>query len=162
MRVRELMTEKVTACTPDSTLAGVASRMWLGACGAVPVVDEARRVVGIVTDRDVCFAVTSLDRAPSDIRVREIMSGTPFTCSPDDDVRDALRTMADRHVRRLPVVDAGERLVGMLSVTDTILHAERAGGSPYAPDLPNDDVMEALRSVCRPAERRIDEAVLHA
>ncbi|MEO6324176.1 MAG: hypothetical protein ABIT01_15285 [Thermoanaerobaculia bacterium] len=51
MRVFELMTENVTACSLDSTLAGVASRMWLGSCGAGPVLDSAHRVVGVITIR---------------------------------------------------------------------------------------------------------------
>ena len=162
MRVRELMTKNVTACTVDSTLASVASRMWLGSCGAVPVLDAARRVVGIITDRDVCFAAGSKDRPASDIKVGEIISGKLYTCSPEDDVRDALRTMRDRRVRRLPVVDDSGRLVGILSVTDTILHAEHAEGRRPAPDLPYDDVMATLQSVCRPPVRVADEAELHA
>jgi CBS domain-containing protein len=162
MRVRELMTENVTTCSLDSTLAGVASRMWLGSCGAVPVLDAARKVVGIITDRDVCFGVASKDRTASDIQVKEIISGKLYTCSPDDDVRDALRMMGDRHVRRLPVVDDAGRLLGILSLTDTILHAERASNPRPGSDLPYDDVMDALRSVCRPPVRVADETELHA
>jgi CBS domain-containing protein len=162
MRVRELMTEKVTACTQDSTLAGVASRMWLGSCGAVPVLDSARRAVGIITDRDICFAVASQGRLASDIKVREVISGKLYTCSPDDDILDALHTMGSRHVRRLPVVDEAGQLVGILSVTDTILHAERPSKPQLAPDLPFDEVLDTLQSVCRPPVRVADEAELHA
>ena len=66
MLVRDVMTSHVTACRVDCSLASVASKMWLADCGAVPVLDDRSRVVGIVTDRDICFALAWKDRSRSD------------------------------------------------------------------------------------------------
>lgn len=156
MRVKDVMSTNVTACTPSSSLAGIASRMWLGSCGAIPVLDDERRIVGIVTDRDVCFAVASTGRPAKDVEVREITPGarTVYTCSPEDDVRDAVAVMRERRVRRLPVVDGEGRLRGMLSMTDAILHA---GG-----ELPCDEVLAALQALARAPRHVLDEAELHA
>src|SRR5690348_11969620 len=116
MKVRDAMTPNVTCCTLDSNLAGVASRMWLGSCGAVPVLDETARVVGIVTDRDVCFALAGSDRPATEVKVRELVARRPalYTCAADDELADALRRMRDRRVRRLPVVDAEGGVEGIL------------------------------------------------
>jgi CBS domain-containing protein len=129
--------------------------MWLGACGAVPVLDPEERVAGIITDRDVCFAVSGSDRPASDIRAKELVARARslYTCGPDDEVKDALRLMRDKRVRRLPVVDVEGRLLGILSLTDAILRADR---NAY------DDVMDALKTVCRAPQRSSDEALLHA
>jgi CBS domain-containing protein len=154
MKVREAMTPNPTTCSPESSLAGVASRMWLASCGAVPVVVGDGKVVGILTDRDICFAVSARDRPASDIRVSEVGSGTVYTCSEDDDLGDALRRMSACRVRRLPVVDVEGRLKGMLSLTDAILQKRSS--------LTSDDVVETLRSVCRPQPKVADPADLHA
>jgi len=159
MRVRDAMTANVTSCTLDSSLAGVASRMWLGSCGAVPVLDEECRVAGIITDRDICFAVAATDRSASEIKARELVARAKalYTCAADDDVKEALNVMRERRVRRLPVVDVEGRLEGILSMADAILHA-----TSEEPELAYEDVMEALRSLCRGPARPADEAGLHA
>ena len=160
MKVREAMTASVTTCGLESSLAGVASRMWLGACGAVPVVDSEGKVRGIITDRDVCFAATASDRPASEIKAHEVVARARvlYTCGPDDDVRDALRVMRDKRVRRLPVVDTDGRLLGLLSLTDAILKADRSG----LLDLGYDDVMGALQAICKGPARASQELELHA
>jgi len=160
MKVRDVMTANVTACGLESSLAGVASRMWLGACGAVPVLDDEGKVRGILTDRDLCFAVTASDRPASEIKAREVVARARvlYTVGPDDGVKQALRVMRDRRVRRLPVVDTEGRLLGMLSLTDAILKAE--GGSDG--EVPYQDVMDALQAICRGPARVAEEAELHA
>lgn len=157
MRVRDVMTRNVTACSPESTLAGVASRMWLGECGAVPVVDDARHVLGIVTDRDICFAVAGSDRPAAEIKAKELLARPRAlrTCRPDEDVEDALAHMREGRVRRLPVVDAESRLVGMLSMTDAVLYTEDGG-------IATEKVLSTLRTLGRAPARRLDEAELHA
>jgi CBS domain-containing protein len=160
MRVREAMTANVTSCTLESTLAGIASRMWLGSCGAVPVLDEGGRIAGIITDRDICFAVATTERPASEIKAKELVarSRVLYTCGAEDDVRDAVRLMREKRVRRLPVVDTDGRLVGILSMTDAILRADRRG----LHDLGYEEVMGALRSLCRTPERVPLESELHA
>jgi CBS domain-containing protein len=149
----------VTACTLESSLSKVAYRMWLGECGAVPVVDDHEKVVGIITDRDICFAVAVSERPAAEILAKELVDRSTglFTCRADDDVEDALGRMREQRVRRLPVVDADGRLEGILSMTDAIRHASAEEGA-----IPCAHVIGALQALGEAKVRRLDEAELHA
>ena len=120
MKVRELMTPQPTTVQPDATLGEVATLMKQQDCGSIPVV-EAGRLVGIVTDRDLVVRGIAAGVDPKTQSVSKVMSASPVTVSPDDDVTDAERKMADRQIRRLPVVEGG-RLVGII-VTAQIARA---------------------------------------
>jgi CBS domain-containing protein len=122
--------------------------MWDCDCGLVPVVDELKTLLGVITDRDICIATTSRSVVPSDIQVRDVMStGTVYTCRPDDDVRTALGTMGTHRVRRLPVVDRQNRLVGIISLCDVARHAEQRSGA----GVPSEEFIEALQSISTPS-----------
>jgi len=84
----------------------------------VPVVDQDGVVVAMLTDRDVCMAAFTQGRALGDIRISSAMSKSVWTCRPEDDVKLAEERMRHHRVRRLPVVDAEGRLVGILSLSD--------------------------------------------
>lgn len=126
MRVQDVMTSPAHSCTPDASLAAAALAMQEYGCGALPVLDNAGRPVGILTDRDVCMAVARKNRFPAAISVGEVMTLNPFTCGPRTDLSYALSVMADGHIRRLPVVDSDGRLVGILSFTDVLSSAQEA------------------------------------
>ena len=85
--------------------------------GAIPVKDEAGRLIGMLTDRDIVLRCVAAGRDPSRLPVEEIMSTGAVTAAPGEDVTAALSRMKAEQVRRLPVVE-GERLVGMLSLAD--------------------------------------------
>ena len=148
MKVRDLQTSDVQAVGPDTNLAAAAQIMWECDCGVVPVVDEDRIVVGMITDRDIAIATTTRSAAPADIQVRHVMTtGELHSCRPDDDVRDALNTMGEYRVRRLPVTDRQNRLVGILSLNDLVRHVNYRAGA----DVPGDEFIEALQSISTPA-----------
>jgi CBS domain-containing protein len=126
MRVQDVMTSPAHSCTPDASLAAAALAMQEYGCGALPVLDNAGRPVGILTDRDVCMAVARKNRFPASIPVREVMTLNPFTCGPGTDLGYAVNVMADGHIRRLPVVDANGRLVGILSLSDVLTSVQEA------------------------------------
>jgi CBS domain-containing protein len=126
MKVQDLMTSPARSCTPDTSLATAARLMGDYGCGALPVLDDAGRPVGILTDRDVCMAVARMNRFPSAIAVREAMTSNPSTCAPGSEIGDVLNLMATRRVRRLPVVDGEGRLVGILSQSDVISSVQDA------------------------------------
>jgi CBS domain-containing protein len=137
MKVRRIMTSNVAACSPDTILSAAAGLMWHYDCGVIPVIDENRKVVGVITDRDICMAAAMSNQPASQIVVSEIISGEVFACAPEDEVSEALATMQRRQVLRLPVVDRGGTLQGILSMNDIVLRAEdgrkRAGdGISYA------------------------------
>ena len=142
MKVQDIMTRDVKTCTTETTLPQVAKTMWSAGCGAVPVIDERGKVVGIVTDRDISMALINTGRRPSQVPAREAMTHPPHACGPEDDLQAALQTMRRFKVHRLPVLSAGGSLAGILSVDDIIVRA-------LAPDAPSSaDIVTALRQIC--------------
>lgn len=147
MQVRDIMTREAQCCGPDTNLAAAAKMMWDSDCGVLPILNLEGRVLGVVTDRDICMASSTRNRPPSAITVWETSSGKAITCHLDDDIRTALDLMERGKVRRLPVVDDEGVLQGMLSMNDLVLAAgEHRGRS--VPDLPVEDVVKTLKAIC--------------
>lgn len=148
MKVRDLMQSEVASCTPGTDLAAAAMIMWNKDCGVVPVVAPGtRKVIGVVTDRDVCMAVATTGKTPQQRTVDEVMARTPFTLRAEQSIMDAMLLMEREHLRRLPVVDANGSLIGILSINDLVM-ATRSGWSRTKPHLNPHDVMRALRGIC--------------
>jgi CBS domain-containing protein len=120
--------------------------MWAHDCGALPVTDHDRKVIGMITDRDICMAVAIKGQAPAAVTVWETVSGRAVTCHPDDDVAEALGLMGAQQLHRLPVTDQDGRLCGLISMNDLILHATQAKGKRL-PAPGYDDVMNALKGI---------------
>lgn len=120
MRIAEVMTPGPIACTPETTVAEAARLMWEGDCGVLPVV-EGRTLCGIVTDRDLFIALATRDARASELSVGSVAHTAPITCSPRDDVHQAMGKMKTHRVRRLPVVDDGGAVVGIVSMNDLVL-----------------------------------------
>jgi CBS domain-containing protein len=118
MKVQDLMTTEVGSCRAFDGADRAAQIMWERDCGAVPVLDQEGSVVAMLTDRDLCMAAMTQGRALSEIRVSSAMSKSLWACRPDDDLSQAEALMRMRKVRRLPVVDAEGRLLGILSLSD--------------------------------------------
>ena len=153
MKIQDLMTWEVDSCTPDSDLGSAAMTMWRRDCGFVPVVErDARKLVGVITDRDICMATATQRRDPYSLRVGDVMSKKLFTCSPADDARAALRIMKEGQVRRLPVVDPKGIVQGVISLNDLALAAQRTGrpgeGITFA------EVMEAFQAISKHRVRK--------
>ncbi|HUQ33225.1 MAG TPA: CBS domain-containing protein [Pyrinomonadaceae bacterium] len=142
MKVQDIMTTDVETCGPDSDLAAAAVIMWRRDCGSVPVVEEARRVVGMITDRDICMAVATRNKLASAIKVSEVISGRVYACAPEDSVRDALETMQSAQLRRLPVVDDEGTLHGILSINDVVLHSAKGRSKKH---VSHRDVIATLK-----------------
>ena len=123
MRIRDIMTRPAVVCGRHETLNGAARMMWEHDCGVVPVVDDEGRVVGILTDRDICMAAYTQGKSLAGIPVAEAMSRDVVSCRPGDFLESTIRVMADRQVRRLPVLDGDGRPVGMVSFSDLVRHA---------------------------------------
>ena len=149
MIVREIMNRDVTSCGPEATLEAAAILMWDNDCGTVAVVDAGGSAIGIITDRDICMAVALQHKAASEIQVQEIMSRQLFTCQPESDIMNALKTMSYQKVRRLPVTNASGQVEGIISIEDLIAHAERGRRGIQVPELSYDDTMTTLKAVCR-------------
>ncbi len=145
MTVRELQTSNVKTVSPDTDLAVVAKLMWEGDCGAVPVVTDDRKVIGMITDRDICIAAATRAKPPAEIRAGEVITNHGVhAVKPDDDVRVAMRTMRKHKVRRLPVVDREQPLAGIVSINDLAINA-----SPSLPDsVPAQEFLETFQAIC--------------
>ena len=116
MQVQEIMTQLVRSIGPSDTIFEAARAMADFDVGVLPVV-EGSRLVGMVTDRDIAVRSTAGGVSPS-MPVRRIMSTNVATCSPEDSIEEALGAMANEQVRRLPVCDEGDRLVGIIGLGD--------------------------------------------
>jgi len=121
MKVEQLMTRNVRTCRADDRLSLAAQIMWERDCGVVPVVgggDGAARVVGMLTDRDICMAAYTQGRSLGDIPVGSAMSRQVCSLRPSDAIGVALKVMETNQVRRVPVVDQEDQVVGLLSIAD--------------------------------------------
>ena len=142
MKVREIMTEPVLTCTAGTSLAIAARLMRDADYGTLPVVDSRRRLVGIITDRDICLSIAASQRSATNISVHETMTTQVLTAAPDDDVRVALSTMQSARVRRLPVCDGDGHLEGILSIEDIVMRGLEDGA------ITSGEIIAALRAMC--------------
>jgi CBS domain-containing protein len=120
MLVQDAMTRRAVTIGPEETLQVAARRMRELGIGALPVC-EADRLVGFLTDRDIVVRSAAEGRDPAWSTVRSAMTPQVIWCFEEDDIQDAAELMERRAVRRVMVLDAGKRLVGMLSVDDLAL-----------------------------------------
>ena len=145
MRVQDVMNRSVASCHPDASLAAAAGLMWENNCGQLPVVDGGK-VTAVITDRDICIALGTRNRRACELKVRDVTCRAAVVCHPDDDLRSALKIMAEEKVRRLPVVGREGTLVGILSLEDVTLQA-RHHGDTDRPPVSFEDVMNTLRAI---------------
>jgi|SRR5512132_1615749 CBS domain-containing protein len=128
----EVMTREPACCEPQDSIVRAAQLMKTEDVGAIPVVDSqaSRRLVGIITDRDIVVKVLAEGRAAEGASVRDAMTQNPVTVREDEDVNRAVSAMADRKVRRIPVVDANGSLLGIIAQADvaTRLHRDKTTG----------------------------------
>jgi CBS domain-containing protein len=151
MITKELMTTPPATCAPNTDLNAAVHAMRSHDCGFLPVVDSHQQLVGVLTDRDVCMAAGEERRPLGRISVAEAMSRPVFSCLADENLKTVLVTMAAHHVRRLPVIDKGGHLQGVLSIDDIVQAPQRRGGPSAA------EVVTALKSIC--GHRPIEAAV---
>ncbi len=119
MKIQEIMTKDPATVTPGTTVRDAAKLMQREDTGILPVVESegTKRLVGVVTDRDITIRIVAEQRDPQSIQVREVASTDLVTIDPQQDMSEALRLMAQHQVRRLPVVEEG-RLVGIVAQAD--------------------------------------------
>lgn len=143
MRCADVMTQEVFCCLPTDSLEEVASIMQSEDVGPVPIVKdlEGRRLIGIVTDRDIVLRAVASGLDPRKTAASEVMTRELVTCSGDDDVDSALELMARHQVRRLPVVDGGQQLVGIISQADIATRLDE-----------DEKVGEVVEEISRPTE----------
>lgn len=118
MKVDDIMTRDVRSCAPEESLSSAAQIMWEIDCGAVPVVDAERRVIGMITDRDICMASHLQGVILGDATVASAMARDIKCCGPHDSPATVQALMQQHKIRRVPVVDAERRLIGIITLAD--------------------------------------------
>jgi CBS domain-containing protein len=124
-RISEVMSSDVQTISPDATIEEAAQEMRDGDFGLLPVGDE-EQLLGVITDRDIAVRAVAEGRGPS-TPVREIMSEDVIWAHEDDSIEEAAEIMSDNQIRRLPVVNAEQRLVGIVSLGDFAVDASDIG-----------------------------------
>jgi len=147
MKVKELMTPDAKAIWLTESLADAAKLMWENDCGVLPIIKDGRKVVGLITDRDVCMASAMRDRNPSAISVEEVMTGQVYAVNAEDNIDQALQLMQQHQIRRLPVINPEGELQGILSMNDIVLHArpDAAAGD----SIEYGDVVKTYQAICQ-------------
>lgn len=123
MNVERWMTRTVHTCQPTDTLQTAAQLLWQHDLGSLPVVDADRRVLGVVTDRDLCMAAFTRGSTLAHHTVGSAMARQVTTIGPRDSIRRAHELLRGQQLRRLPVVDAENRLVGVITIQDLVLRS---------------------------------------
>jgi CBS domain-containing protein len=123
VRALDLMTRNVVTIRPNDTVERAARLMGDCDCGALPVTDTSGRLIGMVTDRDIAVRVAGRGIDPQQARVNECMTDETFACHANDSIKECMRQMARHQIRRLPVVNNRNQLVGIVSQADLARHA---------------------------------------
>ncbi len=149
MKVKDVMMRTPACCSPETNLGAAIEMLWTRNCGMLPIVDAKRKVIGVVTDRDLCVALGTRNRLAGQITVGEVAIGEAYICRAEDDIHNALQAMAQNRVRRLPVVNEEGVLEGILSMDNVVLHTEKAGWGRQV-ELSDEDVVRTLRQIYGP------------
>src|SRR5262245_27038129 len=152
MRVKELMSQPVRCCSITDTADQVALLMWEGDCGAVPILDDDRRLAGVVTDRDICMAALFHGTDLRGIAIGDVMSRDVCVCHPDDDIAEAEQLMSVRQVHRLPVVGDDGVPIGMFTLTD-IVQQVKPPARMQKTGSAVDDCVRTLAAISEPRSR---------
>lgn len=156
MRVDQIMARPAQCCRPDDTLARAAQLMWDHDCGCLPVAqgNGVERVVGVITDRDICMSALFQGKPLGQLRVSDAMSKQVEVCRPADSLASAEETMRRARIRRLPVVEKNGALVGMISLADLAQEAARERTAPKH-EITENEVADTLAVICEPLHRQI-------
>jgi len=124
---RDVMTKDVTCCTPNDSVKAAAEMMKQENVGPIPVVDsqQTKKLIGIVTDRDLAIKVVGAGLDPNTTKVQQVMSTDVVTCHPDDSVDMAMHEMEKHQLRRIPVVDNNDHIMGIIAQADIFTRMEK-------------------------------------
>jgi CBS domain-containing protein len=146
MKVKEVMTPDAKTIWITESLADAAKKMWENDCGILPIIKDGRKVVAMITDRDICMATAIRDRNPSSISVEEVMNATVYAAEAEEEVEQALQTMREHKIRRLPVLNLEGELQGIVSMNDIVLKAKERNGKK--PQIAYADVIKTYQAIC--------------
>ena len=147
MKIQEVMCRDVAVCVPDDTMKTAAERMWKADVGCLPVLDPGGRLIGMVTDRDLLMSAAIQGMRLDQLTVDSAMARQVRSLRPEEPVEKALELMSTHQVRRLPVLDGEQRLVGIVSMNDLARRSDQAGSPKHS------SLVHAIAKVCEPRLR---------
>lgn len=136
LRCRDIMTRNPISCRRDTPITEVARMMRDEDVGAIPVLDGDGKLAGIVTDRDIVVSGLTSEKKDAELKAEDCMSTDLFTANQNERVVDVIREMGDHKVRRVPIVDGRDRLVGIISMADVALQTNK--------DMELEDALEEI------------------
>ena len=140
MTCKDVMTPNPRVCTTVASAQAAAELMREENVGVIPVVDEtSKKLVGVITDRDLCLAVVATSKSPQKVVVSDIMSKELVTCKPEEDIRNCEERMKAHQIRRIPVVDDNGRCIGIISQGDLAVRLSQP-----------EEVHETVREISKP------------
>ena len=138
MKVKDCMCNEVAYLTPESTIYDCAKLMCNKHVGCIPVCDTNKQVVGLVTDRDVILRSIACEKDAKSTKVSDIMTCKVCCCGPEDEIENAEETMSKEQIRRLPVIDENNKIVGIVTLGDLC-------ANKY---VNTEEVCETLENIC--------------
>lgn len=162
MKVKEVMTANALKyCTPETNLHDAARAMGEANCGALPVVDSTKKVLGIVTDRDIALSLARNISTPiNDRKIGDIMTKNVFTVRSQDEISEAYRQMREKMIGRLPVVDEQGKLEGILSLNrilnETVRHGDNNLGNIQEP---GENFLKTIHAISNHHEAKVPSAI---
>jgi len=140
-KCKDVMTQDPVCCFPTDTVSHAAQLMKDEDVGSIPVIEneQTMKLVGILTDRDLALQVVATERDAKSMQVEDVMTYDVITCRAGDDVQKAVEAMSQHQLRRIPVIDADHRIVGIISQADVATQVERS-----------DEVAEMVKEISQP------------
>lgn len=157
MNVQDVMTRQAQACRPEDTIERAAQLMWNHDCGCLPVCtgeDGERRIIGMITDRDICMNALFQRKSLRELYVCDAMSRNVSTCRAGDSLDRAEQTMQQARVRRLPVLDENDSLIGMISLADLAIEAARERRQ-VAQEITGAEIGDTLAAIVQSSRRSL-------
>ncbi len=120
MYIKDCMTKNVCCCNTNSTIEEVAQQMNENHVGCVPICDANKNIVGVITDRDIILRTVACGKNPKQTKASDIMTCNPCCCKQEDNVDEALEQMSKMQIRRIPICDDTNKVVGILTLGDIV------------------------------------------
>ena len=156
MQVKDIMNAPPVTCGSTDSTNRAAQLMWENDCGAIPVVGPDGKLAGIVTDRDICMAAYTQGQPLQAIQVAAIMSRQVVSCRAEDDIGQVGSQLGTSRIRRVPVVDAEDRPIGMLTLNDIARNAVRIDS--HKAGISSDGFVHTMAAICGPRGRQLKAA----
>ena len=121
MKVKDVMMGTPYYCQLDTNLGSATELMWIGNCGFLPVMGDDGKIVGVITDRDLCCSLMADGLDPNTTTIEKFMTLNPVTCREEEDVESCERLMQEHQIRRIPVVNAEDSVIGIVAQADLAL-----------------------------------------